>query len=156
MSEGLVEPFAEPERGLKKKNKKKSKARKARPRALIFDMGDEAPMWNTRRTAPTVPTRPITKPNLETEIKGQFLHMIKELTFDGKGDSNPIRHIESFKEYVTCSKPKQTKTQSVFGYFHLRLRGTLKLGFVRWSLVRLLLGMTYDISFCPDSFRHQR
>ncbi|KAJ9541442.1 hypothetical protein OSB04_027948 [Centaurea solstitialis] len=44
--------FAEPERELKKKNKKKSKAGKARPRALNFDMGDEAPMWNTRRTAP--------------------------------------------------------------------------------------------------------
>ncbi|KAJ9542365.1 hypothetical protein OSB04_028871 [Centaurea solstitialis] len=68
-SEGLVEPFAEPERELKKKKKKKSKARKARPRALNFDMGEEAPMWNTRRTSPTVPTQPITKPNLETEIK---------------------------------------------------------------------------------------
>ena len=60
----------EPEREFRKKNKKKSKAGKVRPRALKFEMGDEAPMWNTRRAAPTVPTQPITKPNLDKEIKG--------------------------------------------------------------------------------------
>ncbi|KAJ9563017.1 hypothetical protein OSB04_008177 [Centaurea solstitialis] len=97
-SEGLVEPFAEPVRQLKKKNKKKSKAGKVHPRALNFEMREEASMWNTRRTAPTVSTQPITKPNLETEIKGQFLHMVKELTYDGKSDINPIVHIESFEE----------------------------------------------------------
>ncbi|KAJ9544781.1 hypothetical protein OSB04_024488 [Centaurea solstitialis] len=68
-SEGLVEPFVEPERELRKKNKKKSKAGKVHPTALNFEMGEEAPMWNTRRTASTVPTQPIMKPNLEMEIK---------------------------------------------------------------------------------------
>ncbi|KAJ9541917.1 hypothetical protein OSB04_028423 [Centaurea solstitialis] len=115
-SEGLVEPFAEPERKLKKKNKKKSKAGKVRPRALNFDMGEEAPMWNTQRTGPTVPTQPITKPNLETEIKGQFLHMVKELTFDGKSDSNPIVHIASFEEICDLFRTKNNRDA-------IRLRG---------------------------------
>ncbi|KAJ9546639.1 hypothetical protein OSB04_019182 [Centaurea solstitialis] len=126
LSEGLVEPFAEPERELKKKNKKKSKAGKARPRASNFDMGDEAPMWNTRRTAPTVPTRPITKPNLETEIKGQFLHMIKELTFDGKGDSNPITHIDSFEEICDLFKTEANQDAIRLRLFSLTLVGDAK------------------------------
>ncbi|KAJ9543928.1 hypothetical protein OSB04_023635 [Centaurea solstitialis] len=86
----LLEPFEYPEREFRKRNKKKSKANKVRPRALIFEMGDEAPMWTARRAAPTVPTNPITKPNLNKEISGKLLHMIKDLTFDGKNDSNPI------------------------------------------------------------------
>ncbi|KAJ9560664.1 LOW QUALITY PROTEIN: hypothetical protein OSB04_005824 [Centaurea solstitialis] len=40
----LLEPFEEPEREFRKRNKKKSKANNVRPRALIFEMGDEAPM----------------------------------------------------------------------------------------------------------------
>ncbi|KAJ9552882.1 hypothetical protein OSB04_016927 [Centaurea solstitialis] len=124
--EGLVEPFAEPERELNKKNKKKSKAGKARPRALNFDLGDKAPMWNTRRTAPTVPTQPITKPNLETEIKGQFLHMIKELTFDGKGDSNPITHIESFEEICDLFKTEANQDAIRLRLFPLTLVGDAK------------------------------
>ncbi|KAJ9566963.1 hypothetical protein OSB04_002929 [Centaurea solstitialis] len=80
----LLEPFEEPEREFRKRNKKKSKANKVRPRALIFEMGDETPMWIARRAAPTVPTNPITKPNLNKEIPGKLLHMIKDLTFDGK------------------------------------------------------------------------
>ncbi|KAJ9538784.1 hypothetical protein OSB04_031517 [Centaurea solstitialis] len=126
LSEGLVEPFAEPERELKKKNKKKSKAGKARPRALNFDMEDEAPMWNTRRTAPTVPTRPITKPNLETEIKGQFLNMIKELTFDGRGDSNPITRIESFEEICDLFKTEANQDAIRLRLFPLTLAGDAK------------------------------
>ncbi|KAJ9544752.1 hypothetical protein OSB04_024459 [Centaurea solstitialis] len=89
-------------------------------------MGDEAPMWNTRRTAPTVPTRPITKPNLKTEIKGQFLHMIKELTFDGKSDSNPIMHIESFEEICDLFKTEENQDAIHLRLFPLTLAGDAK------------------------------
>ncbi|KAJ9542802.1 hypothetical protein OSB04_029308 [Centaurea solstitialis] len=126
ISEGLVELFVEPERELRKTNKKKSKACKVRTRALKFEMGEEAPMWNTRRTAPTVPTKPITKPNLETEIKGQFLHMIKELTFDGKSDSNPIVHIESFKEICDLFKTENNRDAIRLRLFPFTLTGEAK------------------------------
>ncbi|KAJ9547373.1 hypothetical protein OSB04_019916 [Centaurea solstitialis] len=114
---GLVEPFAEPERVIRKKNKKKSKAGKVLSRTLNFNMGDEQPMWTAWRTAPAVATRPITKPNLEKEIKGQFLHMIKELTFDGTSDSNPIVHVESFIDFCDLFKTENTANDTI----HLRL-----------------------------------
>ncbi|KAJ9561243.1 hypothetical protein OSB04_006403 [Centaurea solstitialis] len=110
---GLVEPFVETERELRKKNKKKSKAGKVHPRALKFEMGDEAPMWNTRRTAPTIPTQPIMKPDLDKEIKGQFLHMIKELTFDGKNDSNPIVHVENFVDICDLFKTENNQNDAI-------------------------------------------
>ncbi|KAJ9542220.1 hypothetical protein OSB04_028726 [Centaurea solstitialis] len=92
----LLEPFAEPEKEIRKKNKRKSKVGKVQPRTLTFEMGENQPIWTARRTAPAVAANPIMKPDLEKEIKSQFLHMIKELTFDGKSDSNPIVHVESF------------------------------------------------------------
>ncbi|KAJ9557535.1 hypothetical protein OSB04_012149 [Centaurea solstitialis] len=80
-------------------------------------MGDKQPMWTARRTAPAVATRPITKPNMDKEIKGQFLHMIKGLTFDGRSDSNPIVHVESFIDICDMFKTENTTDDAI------RLRG---------------------------------
>ncbi|KAJ9556430.1 hypothetical protein OSB04_011044 [Centaurea solstitialis] len=109
----LLEPFEEPEREFRKRNKKKSKANKVRSRALIFEMGDEAPMWTARRAAPTVPTNPITKPNLNKEILGKLLHMIKDLTFDGKNDSNPIVHMENFVDICDLFKTEVDRDDAI-------------------------------------------
>ncbi|KAJ9536060.1 hypothetical protein OSB04_un000776 [Centaurea solstitialis] len=109
----LLEPFEEPEREFRKRNKKKSKANKVRPRALIFEMGDEAPMWTARRAAPTVPTNPIMKPNLNKEIPGKLLHMIKDLTFDGKNDSNPIVHMENFVDICDLFKTEADRDDAI-------------------------------------------
>ncbi|KAJ9539125.1 hypothetical protein OSB04_031858 [Centaurea solstitialis] len=103
----LLEAFEEPEREFRKRNRKKSKANKVRPRALIFEMGDEAPMWTSRRAAPTGPTNPITKLDLNKEIPGKLLHMIKDLTFDGKNDSNPIVHMENFVDICDLFKTEE-------------------------------------------------
>ncbi|KAJ9539172.1 hypothetical protein OSB04_031905 [Centaurea solstitialis] len=149
--ERLVEPFVEPERELRKKNKKNSKAGKVRPRALNFEMGEETPMWNTRRPARTVPTQPITKPNLETEIKGQFLHMIKELTLMEKAIAILSFTSRASRKSVICSKVKTTGMPFAYGCSHSHLWEKLKLGFVLWSRVRLPLGRTYDLSSYPDS-----
>ncbi|KAJ9566751.1 hypothetical protein OSB04_002717 [Centaurea solstitialis] len=115
----LLEPFEEPEREFRKRNKKKSKANKVRPRALIFEMGEEAPMWTARRAAPTVPTNPITKPNLNKEIPGKLLHMIKDLTFEGKNDSNPIVHMENFVDICDLFKTEADRDDAI------RLRASL-------------------------------
>ncbi|KAJ9544890.1 hypothetical protein OSB04_024597 [Centaurea solstitialis] len=109
----LLEPFEEPEREFRKRNKKKSKANKVRPRALIFEMGDEAPMWTARRAAPTVPTNRITKPDLNKEIPGKLLHMIKDLTFDGKNDSNPIVHMENFVDICDLFKTEEGRDDAI-------------------------------------------
>ncbi|KAJ9545123.1 hypothetical protein OSB04_024830 [Centaurea solstitialis] len=120
----LLEPFEEPEREFRKRNKKKSKANKVRPRALIFEMGDEAPMWTTRRAAPTVPTNPITKPGVNKEILGKLLHMIKDLTFDGKNDSNPIVHMENFVDICDLFKTKEGRDDAIrLRVFPLTLTG---------------------------------
>ncbi|KAJ9566976.1 hypothetical protein OSB04_002942 [Centaurea solstitialis] len=120
----LLEPFEEPEREFRKRNKKKSKANKVRPRALIFEMGDEAPMWTARRAAPTVPTNPITKPNLNKEIPGKLLHMIKDLTFDGKNDSNPIVHMENFVDICDLFKTEADRDDAIrLRVFPLTLTG---------------------------------
>ncbi|KAJ9566925.1 hypothetical protein OSB04_002891 [Centaurea solstitialis] len=110
----LLEPFEEPEREFRKRNKKKSKADKVRLRTLIFEIGDEAPMWTTRRAAPTVPTNPITKPGL---LPGKLLHMIKDLTFDGKNDSNPIVHMENFVDICDLFKTEEGRDDVI----HLRV-----------------------------------
>ncbi|KAJ9566530.1 hypothetical protein OSB04_002496 [Centaurea solstitialis] len=104
----LLEPFAEPEKEFIKKNKKKSKARKVLPRTLSFATGDEQPMWTAWRAAPAIAPRPITKPSFDQDIKGQFLHMISELTFDGKSDSNSIVHVESFIDICDLFKSGET------------------------------------------------
>ncbi|KAJ9544513.1 hypothetical protein OSB04_024220 [Centaurea solstitialis] len=120
----LLEPFEEPEREFRKRNKKKSKANKVRPRALIFEMGDEAPMWTARRAAPTVPTNPITKPNLNKEIPGKLLRMIKDLTYDGKSDSNPIVHMENFVDICDLFKTEESRDDVIrLRVFPLTLTG---------------------------------
>ncbi|KAJ9556996.1 hypothetical protein OSB04_011610 [Centaurea solstitialis] len=120
----LLEPFEEPEREFRKKNKQKSKANKVRPRALNFEMGDEAPMWTTRRAAPTVPTNPITKPDLNKEIPRKLLHMIKDLTFDGKNGSNPIVHMENFVDICDLFKTEEGRDDAIrLRVFHLTLTG---------------------------------
>ncbi|KAJ9539065.1 hypothetical protein OSB04_031798 [Centaurea solstitialis] len=103
-------------------------------------MGDDAPMWTARRTAPTVPTNPITKPNLDKEIPGKLLHMVKDLTFDGKNDSNPIVHLENF----------------VFEFFLLRSPEKQKLGYDPWNRVRSPLGKDSAQSSFPDSSHHPK
>ncbi|KAJ9539390.1 hypothetical protein OSB04_032123 [Centaurea solstitialis] len=108
----LLEPFEEPEREFRKRNKK-TRANKVRPRALIFEMGEEAPMWTARRAAPTVPTNPIMKPNLNKEIPGKLLHMIKDLTFDGKNDSNPIVHLENFVDICDLFKTEEGRDDAI-------------------------------------------
>ncbi|KAJ9538828.1 hypothetical protein OSB04_031561 [Centaurea solstitialis] len=123
----LLEAFEEPEREFRKRNKKKSKANKVRPRALNFEMGDDAPMWTARRTAPTVPTNPITKPNLDKEIPGKLLHMIKDLTFDGKNDSNPIVHLENFVDICDLFKTEENRDDAIrLRVFPLMLAGEAK------------------------------
>ncbi|KAJ9535731.1 hypothetical protein OSB04_un001117 [Centaurea solstitialis] len=119
----LLEPFEEPEREFRKRNKK-TRANKVRPRALIFEMGEEAPMWTARRAAPTVPTNPITKPNLNKEIPGKLLHMIKDLTFDGKNDSNPIVHLENFVDICDLFKTEEGRDDAIrLRVFPLTLAG---------------------------------
>ncbi|KAJ9557932.1 hypothetical protein OSB04_012546 [Centaurea solstitialis] len=120
----LLEPFEEPEREFRKRNKKKSTANKVRPRALIFEMGDEAPMWTARRAAPTLLTNPITKPDLNKEIPGKLLHMIKDLTFDGKNDSNPIVHMENFVDICDMFKTEEGRDDAIrLRVFPLTLTG---------------------------------
>ncbi|KAJ9552466.1 hypothetical protein OSB04_016511 [Centaurea solstitialis] len=120
----LLEPFEEPEREFRKRNKNKSKANKVHPRALIFDMGDEAPMWTARRAAPTVSTNPITKPDLNKEIPGKLLHMIKDLTFDEKNDSNPIVHMENFVDICDLFKTEEGRDDAIrLRVFPLTLTG---------------------------------
>ncbi|KAJ9545671.1 hypothetical protein OSB04_025378, partial [Centaurea solstitialis] len=121
----LLEPFEEPEREFRKRNKK-TRANKVRPRALIFEMGEEAPMWTARRGAPTVPTNPITKPNLNKEIPGKLLHMIKDLTFDGKNDSNPIVHLENFVDICDLFKTDEGRDDAI------RLRDCVPIFFSRF------------------------
>ncbi|HZS43107.1 MAG TPA: retrotransposon gag family protein, partial [Candidatus Paceibacterota bacterium] len=119
----MLEPFEEPEREFRKRNKK-TRANKVRPRALIFEMGEEAPMWTARRAAPTVPTNPITKPNLDKEIPGKLLHMIKDLTFDGKNDSNPIVHMENFVDICDLFKTEEGRDDAIrLRVFPLTLAG---------------------------------
>ncbi|KAJ9557030.1 hypothetical protein OSB04_011644 [Centaurea solstitialis] len=123
----LLEAFEEPEREFRKRNKKKSKANKVRPQALNFEMGDDAPMWSARRTSPTVPTNPITKPNLDKEIPGKLLHMIKDLTFDGKNDSNPIVHLENFVDICDLFKTEENRDDAIrLRVFPLTLAGEAK------------------------------
>ncbi|KAJ9542013.1 hypothetical protein OSB04_028519 [Centaurea solstitialis] len=123
----LLEAFEEPEREFRKRNKKKSKANKVPPRALNFEMGDDAPMWTARRTAPTVPTNPITKPDLNKEILGKLLHMIKDPTFDGKNDSNPIVHMENFADICDLFKTEEGRDDAIpLRIFPLTLAGEAK------------------------------
>ncbi|KAJ9542481.1 hypothetical protein OSB04_028987 [Centaurea solstitialis] len=122
----LLEAFEEPEREFRKRNKKKPKANKVRPRALNFKMGDDAPMW----TAPTVPTNPITKPNLDKEIPGKLLHMIKDLTVDEKNDSNPIVHLENFVDICDLFKTEENRDDAIrLRVFPLTLAGEAKAWF---------------------------
>ncbi|KAJ9544348.1 hypothetical protein OSB04_024055 [Centaurea solstitialis] len=87
-------------------------------------MGEEAPMWTARRAAPTVPTNPITKPNLNKEIPGKLLHMIKDLTFDGKNDSNPIVHLENFVDICDLFKTEEGRDDAIrLRVFPLTLAG---------------------------------
>ncbi|KAJ9558583.1 LOW QUALITY PROTEIN: hypothetical protein OSB04_013197 [Centaurea solstitialis] len=130
----LLEAFEEPEREFRKRNKNKSRANKVRPRALNFEMGDDAPMWTTRRTAPTVPINPITKSNLAKEIPGKLLHMIKDLTFDGKGDSNPIVHMENFMDVCDLFRTENDRDDEIrLRVFPLTLTGKQKLGYAHWN-----------------------
>ncbi|KAJ9556458.1 hypothetical protein OSB04_011072 [Centaurea solstitialis] len=76
-------------------------------------MGNEAPMWTARRAAPTVPTNPITKPDLNKEIPGKLLLMIKDLTFDGKNDSNPIVHMENFVDICDLFKTEEGRDDAI-------------------------------------------
>ncbi|KAJ9566324.1 hypothetical protein OSB04_002290 [Centaurea solstitialis] len=123
----LLEPFEEPEREFRKRNKKKSKANKVRPRALNFEMGDDAPMCTARRTAPTIPTNLITKPDLNKEIPGKLLHMIKDLTFEGKNDSNPIVHMENFVDICDLFKTEEGRDDAIrLQVFPLTLTGEAK------------------------------
>ncbi|KAJ9553336.1 hypothetical protein OSB04_017381 [Centaurea solstitialis] len=90
-------------------------------------MGDDASMWTARRTAPTVPTNPITKPNLEKEIPGKLPHLIKDLTFNGKNDSNPIVHMESFVDICDLFKTEEGRDDAVhLRVFPLTLTGEAK------------------------------
>ncbi|KAJ9547041.1 hypothetical protein OSB04_019584 [Centaurea solstitialis] len=87
-------------------------------------MGEEAPMWTARRAAPIVPTNPITKPNLNKEIPGKLLHMIKDLTFDGKNDSNPIVHLENFVDICDLFKTEEGRDDAIrLRVFPLTLAG---------------------------------
>ena len=87
-------------------------------------MGEEAPMWTARRAAPTVPTNPITKPNLDKEIPGKLLHMIKDLTFDGKNESNPIGHMENFVDICDLFKIEEGRDDAIrLRVFPLTLAG---------------------------------
>ncbi|KAJ9565025.1 hypothetical protein OSB04_000991 [Centaurea solstitialis] len=87
-------------------------------------MGEEAPMWTARSVAPTVPTNPITKPNLNKEIPGKLLHMIKDLTFDGKNDSNPIVHMENFVDICDLFKTEADRDDAIrLRVFPLTLTG---------------------------------
>ncbi|KAJ9535490.1 hypothetical protein OSB04_un001383 [Centaurea solstitialis] len=123
----LLEPFEESEREFRKRNKKRSKANKVRLRALNFGMGDDAPMWTARRTASTVPINPITKPDLNKEIPGKLLHMIKDLTFDGKSDSNPIVHMENFMDICDLFKTEEGRDDAIrLRVFPLTLTGEAK------------------------------
>ncbi|KAJ9553182.1 hypothetical protein OSB04_017227 [Centaurea solstitialis] len=81
-------------------------------------------MWTTRRAAPTVPTNPITKPDLNKEIPGKLLHMIKDLTFDGKNDSNPIVHMENFVDICDLFKTEEGRDDAIrLRVFPLTLTG---------------------------------
>ena len=59
-------------------------------------MADQS-MWTTRQAAPAAPVPPIRKPDTgdNLEIKGKFLSMIWELTFDGKVNNDPNQHVEN-------------------------------------------------------------
>ena len=56
------------------------------------------PMWKTRQAAPIAPTLPVRKTHTADnfEVEGQFLSMIRELTFDGKVNNDPNQHVENF------------------------------------------------------------
>ncbi|KAJ9566840.1 hypothetical protein OSB04_002806 [Centaurea solstitialis] len=154
----LLEPFEEPEREFRKRNKKKTKANKVRPRALNFDMGDEAPMWTSRRAAPTVPTNPITKPDLNKEILGKLLHMNKDLTFDGKNTIAILSYIwRTSWIYVICSKRRKAEMMRfAFESFLLHLPEKLELGYDHWSQVQSPLGKDFVQSSFPDFFHHPK
>ncbi|KAJ9544826.1 hypothetical protein OSB04_024533 [Centaurea solstitialis] len=97
----------------KRRKRKSTPIPKVRPRALIFEMGDKAPMWTAGRAAPTVPTNPITKPGLNKEIPGKLVHIIKDLTFDGKNDSNPIVHMENFVDICDLFKTEEGRDDAI-------------------------------------------
>ncbi|KAJ9547513.1 hypothetical protein OSB04_020056 [Centaurea solstitialis] len=78
-------------------------------------------------TAPTVPTNPITKPDLGKDIPGKLLHMIKDLTFDGKNDSNPIVHMENFVDICDLFKTEEGRDDAIrLRVFPLTLTGEAK------------------------------
>ncbi|KAJ9547388.1 hypothetical protein OSB04_019931 [Centaurea solstitialis] len=74
-----------------------------------------------------LPTNPITKPDLNKEIPGKLLHMIKDLTFDGKNDSNPILHMENFVDICDLFKTKEGRDDAIrLRVFPLTLTGEAK------------------------------
>ncbi|KAJ9547367.1 hypothetical protein OSB04_019910 [Centaurea solstitialis] len=72
-------------------------------------------------------TNPITKPDLNKAIPGKLLHMIKDLTFDGKNDSNPIVHMENFVDICDLFKTEEGRDDAIrLRVFPLTLTGEAK------------------------------
>ena len=110
-----MKPFAERERGVHRRLRQaKARPTVQQPHNLFKEMADE-PMWRTRQAAPAAPTPPVRK--LDTadnfEIKGQFLSMIKELTFDEKVNNDPNQHVENFLDICDLFKHHGTSDDAI-------------------------------------------
>ena len=110
-----MKPFAEPEREFHRRLRDaKARPTVRQPHVLFEEMANE-PMWRTRQAAPAVPTPPVRKPDTAEnfEIKGQFLSMIRELTFDGKVNNAPNQHVENFLDICDLFNHQGTSDDAV-------------------------------------------
>ena len=87
------------------------------------------PMWRTRQAAPAAPTPLVRK--LDTadnfEIKGQFLIMIRELTFDGKVNNDSNQHVDNFLDICDLFKHQGTFDDAIrLSLFDFTLIGEAK------------------------------
>ncbi|KAJ9556211.1 hypothetical protein OSB04_010825 [Centaurea solstitialis] len=109
---------------VKEKEQKEVKSRKSSSESFEFRYG-------IRSTYVEHPQDHFYRANAtDNEVKSrdrnQGFYMIKELTFDGKGDSNTITHIESFEEICDLFKTEANQDAVRFRLFPLTLAGDAK------------------------------
>ena len=117
----LLHPHSEPEHKLKRKKPKKEKK--------IKIMEDDQPMWSIRQKAPETPVSAIIKHAIQGEnfeIKGQILHMIRDLQFDGKLVNDPNLHVEIFLDICELFKNQASNDAVRLRIFPFTLTGEAK------------------------------
>lgn len=116
-----IELISEPERELHKNRRKKNKNKEdivdllknlslSETEESEQEMADanDRPIWSARQTTPPANPSCIRRPDIAAEsfeVKSQFIHMIKDILFDGRSGS-AFDHIEQFDELCDLFKNK--------------------------------------------------